>query len=78
MLAKNGGQSVNRKIVDITGKKMNVRDVLALLSEGEEAILVEGEKPLARVILAPPSAHVPSTDPEKDEEMVPDEYWLGL
>ena len=70
---------MNRKIVNIAGKRMRVREMLALLAEGTEVILVEGDKPLARVIPAPPGAHIPSTEPGKDDEdLMPDEYWLGL
>jgi len=73
------------RIIDILKGQPQLSDLLALVSGGDEVSIVEGEKPLARI--------VPSGRPRKQriaglnagamrvsddfDEPLPDEFWLG-
>ena len=70
------------KTVDI--QDADLTELLALVREGTEIILAEGDKPLARLVPAEPKkkrilglhAGMIQTSDDFDEPL-PDEFWLG-
>lgn len=73
------------RTVDIRKDQPQLADVLRLVLAGDEVIIVEGDKPLARCIpVAPPrAARVPGLNSgaiwvsDDFDEPLPDDFWPG-
>lgn len=71
--------------IDIRKAQPQLTELLRLTSAGDEVLIVEGEKPLARLIPAVPSpgeriAGLNSGDlwmSDDFDEPLPDDFWLG-
>ncbi len=77
------------RIIDILKGQPQLSDLLALVSGGDEVSIVEGEKPLARIVPTPTapsekqripglnSGHGPVWMSDDFDEPLPDEFWTG-
>lgn len=77
------------RIIDILKGQPPLSDLLALVSGGDEVRIVEGEKPLARIVPAPTapsekqripglnSGHGAVWTSDDFDEPLPDEFWVG-
>lgn len=71
------------KTVDIQKDRLQFADVLGWIRAGDEVVIVEGDKPLARLIpIAPPrSARVPGLNSgaiwvsDDFDDPLPDDFW---
>jgi antitoxin (DNA-binding transcriptional repressor) of toxin-antitoxin stability system len=73
------------KTISVHDLSNHLQELLSLLKEGDEVMLVEGNKPLARLVPVETALRerVPDLHPgnfkvsdDFDEEL-PDEFWLG-
>jgi antitoxin (DNA-binding transcriptional repressor) of toxin-antitoxin stability system len=73
------------RTVDVEKAGKQLQDLLALALEGDDVIIAEGGKPLARLVplAAPAKKRVPGLNrgaihtSEDFDEPLPDEFWAG-
>jgi antitoxin (DNA-binding transcriptional repressor) of toxin-antitoxin stability system len=73
------------KTVDIEEAKAQLPELVSLALEGNEVIISEGDKPVARLVPIPQTGQTRVADLNKGEiwtsddfdEPLPDEFWLG-
>ncbi len=69
------------KTVDVEENETTLQDLLALVRDGAEVLLTEGDTPLARLVPASKS-RIPDLYPgiwmsDDFDDPLPDEFWLG-
>ncbi len=78
---------MNTTIIDVRDPQTQLSQLLALVAEGNEVILTDGVKTLARIVPAGGEQERPQRVPdlfpgaiwtsEDFDEPLPDEFWLG-
>lgn len=71
--------------IDIHDEQPQLSDLLDLMAAGDEVLIVEGDRQLARLvpIAAPKKERVPDLTPraiwisDDFDDPLPDEFWLG-
>jgi prevent-host-death family protein len=73
-----------KTIVEIHEAQNRLKELINLVTEGNEVILTEGKTPLARLVaLSPQVARIPNLHPgaiqvsDDFDDPLPDEFWLG-
>ncbi|WP_119065428.1 type II toxin-antitoxin system Phd/YefM family antitoxin [Aggregatilinea lenta] len=70
------------KSIEVQEAEANLKELLDLVREGTEIVLMDGDKPLARLAPASVGKRIPGLHPggwisEDFDAPLPDEFWLG-
>lgn len=70
------------KTIEVQEAEANLKELLDLVREGTEVVLMDGDKPLARVAPVRTGKRTPDLHPggwisEDFDAPLPDEFWLG-
>ncbi len=73
---------MNTKTIALEDVQASLDTLFALVREGSEVIIMDGDKPLARVSPVEAGKRVPDLHPgawisDDFDEPLPDEFWLG-
>ncbi len=73
---------MNTKTIALEDVQASLDTLFALVREGSEVIIMDGDKPLARVSPVELGKRVPDLHPgawisDDFDEPLPDEFWLG-
>jgi len=70
---------MSTKIIDLQTSTATLHDLLALVREGTEVILADGDLPLARLVpmAAPHRVPSPAWISDDADDSTPDEFWPG-
>ena len=70
------------EIIDIGKTEVSLEELLSIIRQGEQVILLEDNRPLARIVPLDPNKRIAGLHPriwtrDDFDDPLPDEFWFG-